>query len=165
MASLRIVNASLLICLARAGHLDLLGAGGVEVLIPLPVALEVLSGPELDPARVAVAGGWGSRDHRVDVPASVLEWGLGAGESSVIAAALRHEGATAVLDDAEARRCARTLGVPVLGSLGVVIDAAKRGRIPAAGPVLRDLRQAGIYLSDALIREVLSRTLGEPWEA
>ena len=35
-----------------------------------------------------------------DVPAIVLEWGLGAGETAVIAAALESQEHTAVLDDA-----------------------------------------------------------------
>lgn len=113
---------------------------------------------------MALDGGWGGRAAAVEVPAAVLEWGLGAGESSVIATALAYEGSTAVLDDAEARRCARTLGVRVVGSLAVVIEAVRSGHIPAASPVLRDLRRAGIDLSDDLMRSALARSLGEGWE-
>lgn len=164
MTRLRVVNASPLICLARSGHLDLLSAGCVDVLIPSPVVVEVLAGPETDAARMALVGGWGRQTGAIEVPPAVMEWGLGAGESSVIATALVHQGSTAVLDDAEARRCARTLGVHVMGSLAVVIDAARHKLIPAAGPVLLDLRRAGIYLSDALVRDALARSLGETWE-
>jgi predicted nucleic acid-binding protein len=42
-------------------------------------------------------------------PAAVFEWGLGAGEAAVIAAALEGGGRTAVLDDAQGRKCARAL--------------------------------------------------------
>lgn len=164
MLGLRIVNASPLICLARAGHLDILTAGGVDVMIPPAVVEEVLAGPETDAARLALVSGWGLRSSSTYIPAEVTEWGLGAGESSVIAIALENPGSTAVLDDAEARRCARTVGVPVMGSLAVVIDAARKKLIPKAGPVLLDLRQAGIYLADSLIREALLRSLGETWD-
>lgn len=158
-----VVNASPLICLAKAGQLDLLERLDPEVLVPEPVAGEVLAGPPGDPARLALEGGWGLRRLGPHVPHRVLEWGLGAGESSVLALALEMSGAIAVLDDREARVCARLLGVPVIGSLGIVLRAAREGIIPAAVPVLRTLRAAGIHLDDPTIREALRRTTGEPW--
>lgn len=144
--------------------LDLLQAGGIEVLVPPAVVAEVLAGPAADAARLALTAGWGVRPGPVDIPSAVLEWGLGAGESSVIARALALPGSTAVVDDGEARRCARTLGVPVMGSLAIIIEAARNGHIPAAGPAIKDLRRSGIYLADSLVREALARALGEAWE-
>lgn len=52
--------------------------------------------------------------------------------------------------------CARVLRLPVIGTLGLVLRAKARGRIPVARPVVEDLRRAGLYLSDALIREALA---------
>lgn len=158
-----VVNASPLICLAKAGLLDLLERLDPEVLVPEPVASEVLAGPPGDPARVALEGGWGFRRPGSHVPHRVLEWGLGAGESSVLALALETASATAVLDDREARVCARLLGVTVVGSLGLVLRAAREGLIPAAAPALQALRGSGIHLDDATIREALARTTGESW--
>lgn len=164
MADAWIVNASPVIVLAKAGHLDLLDEPGVEVLVPEAVALEILAGPTDDSARRALDGGWGTRLAVATVPSNVLEWGLGAGESAVIAAAVERPRALAVIDDAQARSCAAALAVPVIGTLGLVLRAARRGRIPAATPAIRDLRAAGLFLDDALIREALDRALGERWE-
>lgn len=163
MTATFVVNASPLICFAKADALGLLERLAVEVVVPEPVVGEILAGPPGDPARIALEGGWGRRIPGPHVPHRVLEWGLGAGESSVLALALELTGATAVLDDREARVCARLLGVPVIGSLGIVLRAAREGIVPAAVPVLRALRAAGIHLDDGTIREALRRTTGETW--
>lgn len=101
------------------------------------------------------------------MPEAILQWGLGAGESSVIALALSLTGgfasATAVLDDLQARRCARAAGLSVVGTLGVVVRAARQRRLPKARPTIRALRAAGLYLDDRVIRTVLQRVLAEDW--
>ena len=62
----------------------------------------------------------------------------------------------AILDDMAARRCAAAHRVPVRGTLGLVLVAKREGLIPAARPVLDGLRQAGMYLSDALLNRALT---------
>jgi predicted nucleic acid-binding protein len=158
-----VVNASPIITLAKAGHLVLMTALATEVLLPEAVVVEVLEGPGTDPARQAVEGGWGTRVAVPKVPVSVLEWGLGAGETAVLAVALARGDCTAILDDAESRRCARTLSIPVMGTLGVVVRAKKQGRIASAAMVIGALRTAGLYVDDALIARVLWESVGEVW--
>ena len=91
-----VVNASPVITLAKAGHLALLTALATEVLLPEAVVAEVLAGPVTDPARQAVEEGWGTRVAVPQVPVSVLEWGLGAGETAVLAVALARGNCTAI---------------------------------------------------------------------
>ena len=158
-----VVNASPLIVLAKAGHLGLLQAVSSRVLIPEPVTAEILAGPPDDPARRALEGGWGVRIPGPATPASILQWCLGAGESSVLAAALGIPGSEAALDDADARSCARVLGIPVVGTLGLVLRAKVRGRVPSAAAVLRDLVRCGLRLQDGVIRDALRRVAGESW--
>jgi predicted nucleic acid-binding protein len=62
----------------------------------------------------------------------------------------------AILDDLAARRCAAAHHVPVRGTLGLVLAAKRKALIPAARPVLDELRQAGMYLSDALMNRALT---------
>lgn len=83
-----VVNASPLILLAKAGHLDLLEQSASNVLVPNAVKTEVLAGPPGDPARDALLRSWGRSVSVATVPSEVLEWGRGAGENEVIAAAL-----------------------------------------------------------------------------
>jgi predicted nucleic acid-binding protein len=62
----------------------------------------------------------------------------------------------AILDDLAARRCAATLRIPVRGTLGLVLIARQRGRIPAARPVLEGMRASGMYLSDSVMNKALA---------
>jgi predicted nucleic acid-binding protein len=161
---IRIVNASPLIALAKAGLHDLLSPPGDTIRILHAVASEIDAGPQNDPARVLLSSHLGQLLPPIPIPGVVLEWGLGAGESSVLAEAIRTPGAEAVLDDAAARRCARGLGVAVTGTLGVVVRARQAGRITAVAPALMALRDAGLFFSDELAEVILAR-LGEEWPA
>lgn len=159
MADAWVANASPLIALAHAGKLELLEKLPDELVVPEAVVEEILAGPD-DPARRALASGWGPRRSAV-VPENVAEWGLGRGQSAVVALALDLE-ATAVLDDRNARRCAKALGVPVIGTFGVIIRAKSQGVIAAAEPVIRSVIDAGLYYDDQSIRMLLS-SVDEHW--
>lgn len=154
-----VVNASPLIALAHAGGLELLQRLPTQLLIPEAVVDEVLAGPE-DPAHRALAGGWGSR-WPVTPPERIVEWGLGRGESAVLALALELS-ATAVIDDRAARRCAHVLGVPVIGTLGVIVRAKRRALIAEAAPLIRSVLAAGLFCDEEMIATLLT-AVDEPW--
>ena len=97
------------------------------------------------------------------IPAELLAWDLGAGETGVLAYALAHSGSIAILDDGAARRCARSLSIPVKGTLGIILLARQRNIIPSAAEVLRILRANGFRLDDSVIAEALYATVGETW--
>lgn len=61
-----------------------------------------------------------------------------------------------IVDDLAARRCAATLGIPLLGTLGLVLKAKQRGSVPAARPLLEQLRRSGLYLSDRVMNQALA---------
>lgn len=61
----------------------------------------------------------------------------------------------AIIDDLAGRRCAQTHGIPVRGTLGLLLLAKRRGRIEAVRPVLEGMRGTGMYLSDRLLNEAL----------
>ena len=161
VADIWVVNASPLIALAKVGHVDLLAAPGRSVVVPEAVAEEILRGHADDPARRALEAGLDVRPAALDP--EVLEWSLGAGESAVLSLS-RALGALAILDDREARVAARTLGVRFSGTLGIIVQAARAGRIGSAAPLIRALRSAGLYLSDHAVANALRRHLGESWE-
>lgn len=96
----------------------------------------------------------------VPLPREVERWQLGHGESQVLGIARGKAGARAVLDDRAARRCAASLRIPVVGTLGVVALARQRGVISSAREVLSELRSNGLWLCDALLEEILD-LLGE----
>jgi predicted nucleic acid-binding protein len=94
------------------------------------------------------------------VPPEVLGWDLGAGESQVIDSATSAQADRLVIDDLEARRCARAMGLRVIGTLGVVGRARTAGLIPTAAPVIKALRDNGLYVRDDVVEEIL-RQVGE----
>lgn len=65
-------------------------------------------------------------------------------------------GTEVIIDDLAGRRCAEALGIPVRGTLGIVLTAKKRGLIPSARPILEQLRLSGMYLSEKVINQALA---------
>lgn len=158
MAERAVVNASPLIFLTRAGLLDLLQLLSTEIIVPEIVASEIEIRGKSDPTAQAIANtAWLVVTQTPPIPTQIQSWGLGPGESSVLAWAHAHPGCEAILDDLAARRCAVTFNIPVRGTLGLALIAKQRGRIPSARRVLEQLRQGGMYLSDHVMDEALAR--------
>jgi predicted nucleic acid-binding protein len=157
MREVLVVNASPLIFLGNAHRLDLLQSIGAQrILVPDPVFVEVTSGGHTDVAAAALLQAtWCERTEVKQIPPDVLEWDLGPGESSVIAVALQTPGACAVIDDLNGRKSSLVLGVDVIGTLGIVLVAHRRGVIGDPRAVLAELRSAGMWLSDAVITRAL----------
>lgn len=152
-----VVNASPLIFLYGAGQLDMLRLYHGRIFIPLAVVAEVTAKPRgLSPARVVQLPSWSVILPELPVPEAVAEWDLGPGESAVLARALATPGCRVVLDDLAARRCARALGLPTTGTLGLVLLAKQHGRIASAREVLDSLRASGMYLADRVVERALT---------
>ena len=157
MAEPPAVDASPIICLARSGMLDLLQVEGPRVIVPSAVAEEVTRGSRAAETIAALEDRpWIVVGDPLPCPPSVLAWDLDPGESAVLAWALAHRGTVAILDDLVARRCAKALGVPLCGTLGLVLRARQRGLIPSAREAVEKLLSAGLYLSESVIRQVLA---------
>lgn len=158
MAERAIINASPLIFFSRSGHLDLLRAFANEVWVPEPVAREILQRGARDiTARVIEHTAWLNIKPAPPIPERVLEWRLGAGESSVLALAVTHPDTEVIIDDLAGRKCAASLDIPLRGTLGIVLVAKRRGLIPRARPVIESMMSAGLYLSRPVLDEALRR--------
>lgn len=155
MAEPPVVNASPLIVLARAHRLDLLQILGDRVLVPEAVVDEVTVHSDEAARALESEARWIKWIPSVPVPEAISAWDLGRGESAVLSWALSRPGTIAVIDDFAARKCAQVLQIPMKGTLGLILLAKARGQIPAARPVVQELRRAGLYLSDELIAQVL----------
>lgn len=152
-----VIDASPLILLSRGGHLALLQVFANEVWVPAPVAAEIRSRGERDiTSRVLRTTGWLRVHPEPSIPEPIARQRLGAGESATLAIALEHT-LTAIIDDLAGRRCAEMLGVPVRGTVGIVLAAKRRGVIPAARPILAELTAVGLYLSERVLDEALRR--------
>lgn len=153
-----VVNTSPLIHLAEASLLHLLREAAPTVWVPEPVAREIRAYGNLDPtARALAAHDWLEVQPVPVLSAQVLAWDLGPGETAVLELARTFPGSTAVIDDLAGRRCAEALGLPLRGTVGLVLAAKQAGRLTAARPVLENLRDSGMYLSDAVLQRALRR--------
>lgn len=150
-----VVNASPLIVLAKAGQTSLLLRLSDILIVPHEVAEEIRAGADDDPAR-----GWLERKGAACIQAprpfnpTVLAWDLGHGETAVLSRAHDERGLEAIVDDRAARRCAAALGIPVRGTLSILLLAKRRGFLPAVSPVLDAVVVAGLHVDDNLLTHV-----------
>jgi len=144
-----VTDSTCLIGLKRIGHLDLLPALFEPIMIPPEVGREF-----------GITLAW----LRIEVPsdaamAATLKLLVDNGEAEAIALASERK-VRIVLDDRQARLVAKNLGIPIIGTVGVLAKAKQAGIIAVLKPVLSKLEAKGFYISDALKEEAL-RIAGE----
>lgn len=155
-----VINASPLITLFRSGQADLLPRLFTHIVVPKAVWQEVvLDGWEDTASRELKLQTWPTREDVVSSP-RVAAWELGAGETAVLSHALANPPLRAVIDDRDARRCAKTLNIPMLGTGGLLVLAKRRGLLPSVGEGIARLRDAGLWLSDEIV-QILKTQAGE----
>jgi predicted nucleic acid-binding protein len=153
-----VINASPLILLCRAEKLVLLHEFAAHIFVPTAVAKEILARGKSDVTAKAIESTpWIEIIPAAPIPEAIASWGLGLGESSVLAVAAARPDVTAIIDDLNGRKCAVSLGIPVRGTLGIVLAAKRRGVIRQARPVLEDLIASGLYLQRQILDDALRR--------
>lgn len=154
-------DAGPLIYLGGAGHIDLLHRLFARVVVPRLVHDEVVvAGAGLLGSAEVAAASW---IEVVDVvPDAGLLSLLDAGEAAAIPLAERL-GALLLCDDGDARAIAKQRGLPIVGTLGVLLKAKKVGALALVGPVISTMTRAGMFVSPSLLAQVLAAA-GEPGE-
>lgn len=90
----------------------------------------------------------------------VLTKELDGGEAEVICLALEQKADWVILDDQDARRFAHRYGLNVIGTLGLLAWAKKKGVIKSFRSEVEKLQKAGFYATPTLI-EKLATEIGE----
>lgn len=112
---------------------------------------EINQGSRNDPARKWLKGPGKEFKARVKkVNPVIAAWDMGLGESDVLSYAFENPGYWAVVADRAARNCARNLQISFMGTIGVILLAKKERLIPEVVPLLLQLREAGIHISDGV---------------
>jgi predicted nucleic acid-binding protein len=150
-----VVDSSALIFLSKIESLPLLSRLATKVVVPASVHREVLAGKHHQLVGIGSLA-WLRLEPDILLPAEIASWGLGDGESQVLAHAVSVAWSEAVVDDLQARQCARTLGIAFTGTAGVILRAKLNGSIPAARPLLEELLRVGMYLSGNLVETMLA---------
>jgi len=77
------------------------------------------------------------------------------GEAQAIALFSEIKADFILLDDLKGRKYADSQGLPLAGTVGILITAKKKGLIPELRPVLEILKTQRIRLSDDVFRKAL----------
>ena len=141
-------NTSPLIALMNLGQLWLFEQLFGTVVIAPAVALEV--GPSF-----ALPHWITQQALALPIAENVSGLSLGAGETETISLAIELGARLVILDDRPARRKAQSLGLPVIGILGVILSAKKRGLITAIKPCLDTLIQNDFRIAQPLYDQIL----------
>jgi predicted nucleic acid-binding protein len=147
-----VADASALIALARIGHLGLLRELFGSVAIPIAVEEEIMRHPR----RLEGAGPEWSVSHTASDQAAVAslrrELDRGEAEALVLAAQL---GVPVLIDEQPGRQAARSRGLAVTGTLGVLLAAKQAGLIERLDVALRKLQAEGFHMSADLMADLL----------
>lgn len=88
----------------------------------------------------------------------VLGAGLHTGETEAIALATELGAARVVIDDRRARAVAETLGLAVVGTVGVIVAAKRLSLIDAVRPTLQAMIAAGFYVAPSVVDRALAQS-------
>ena len=151
-----ICNTSPLQYLHQLGRMEILPILTGQLIVPAPVIAELEAGRALGCDVPEMHGfPWVATRQPVSSPALPLAADLGRGEAAVLALALESQNAVVILDDAVGRRAAGLLGIRMTGTLGLLLDARKRGLILKLSPVLDELDRLRFRVSPTTRAAVL----------
>ena len=82
---------------------------------------------------------------------------LDGGEAEAIALALEH-GSMILIDERKGRNYAKKLNLLVRGTLGLLLEAKKKGIVKSVTECIDKVKRAGYYLDDELIEAILLKS-------
>lgn len=152
-------NATPLIGLAIIEEFEMLHKIFNEIHIATAVYEEVVTyGKDIGGAKTHVSGAkWietVSVKDRLAVDVLLDELDSGEAETIVLAHELKAD--WVLMDERKGRRKLTSLGIPKIGTIGLLLKAKELGLIPMVQPKLEDLNIKGFGLSPALIQQVLN---------
>lgn len=152
-------NSSSLIHLAKIEQLDLLRQIFGGVMIPEAVYKEcVIEGKNREDAKKIEKAKWIKvteiKDKNLEKALTVI---LDEGEAETIVLALEESVDLILLDDYEAREIARSYGLKVTGTMGVLMRAKSQGKINSLRENLDRLRNSGFWITEDLYTRILQQ--------
>ena len=141
-------NSSPLIALEKIGQLGLMRALFSPVIIPPAVARETAPTVALPP--------WITVQPLTrPLEPKTMRPTFGPGEREAISLSLEIRATRTILDDEPARRLARQLGLSVIGTLGILLAAKRKGLLNAIRPHLDDLLRTNFFIGPELYERLL----------
>ena len=156
-----VTNSTPLIELSKIRQLGLLREVYGTILIPEEVYIEVVIDGTGKPGAAEVkAAEWihcQSVTNKNQVSTLQGQHSLHLGECATIVLAEEVKAEQVILDDNAARQEAVARGLPVIGTVGVLLIAKTQSIIPAVRPILDNLRAQGTRVSQDLYYQVIAK--------
>ena len=148
--------------LAKIDALDILHKLYGEVLIPEAVASELAQVKRTQPGALQVLNSYWIKTVKIRNKAIVekLARRLDIGESEAIALSIELNADILIIDEMLGRTVAKKLVHSIIGMVGILLEAKKKGLINAVKSYLDKLRDTGFRMSDELYQLAL-RKAGE----
>lgn len=149
-------NSTPLIALSKIGKFALLKDYFPEICIPRAVYIEVVdNGGNLYGARKVKEVDWIKvKEVGNQLAVKALKTSIDAGESEAVILATEIGADLLIIDDADGRQIAQGMGLKVTGTVGVLLMAAKDGKLDLKG-ALEHLRAEGFRLSQKEYQRIL----------
>ena len=88
---------------------------------------------------------------------SIIEASVDKGEASAIALAIELDDCLLIIDDLKGRKFAHQLGLTIIGTIGVIVDAKLVGIIPSVKPILAKIKSTNFRITEHLELLILKR--------
>jgi len=88
---------------------------------------------------------------------SIIEASVDKGEASAIALAIELDDCLLIIDDLKGRKFAHQLGLTIIGTIGIIVDAKIAGIIPSVKPILAKIKATNFRITEQLELLILKR--------
>ena len=151
-------NTTPIISLMKIGKLEILKDLYEEIYIPQEVLSEIEAGKHKKYYLNLLEFEWIKIEQIQNRKSVTYFLDLDKGEAEAIILATESEADLILLDEALGRYHAKHAGLKITGTIGILIKAKKQGLIAELKPLIFELRDKGVWLSDSLIERILEIT-------
>jgi uncharacterized protein len=148
-------NTTPIISLLKIDKLHILKDLYGEILIPKEVYNEMEAGRNREFYTDLSKLSWIKIEKIKDEKSLTYFLDLDKGEAEAIVLATEREADLIILDESLARFHAKHIGIKITGTAGILLKAKQLGYIKEIKPILIELKEKGIWLSNELIHSIL----------
>ena len=151
-----VINTSPWIALSICAKTKLLKQLYEEVYMPIGVKEEILIGGEEKVGVIELGkSSWLKVEEVTDIEKPKLLYELDRGEAEVIILAKEKKIKEVLIDEKVARMQAKILGLEVIGTLGLLLMAKKKGLLSEIKPLIKKMLQRGIWIRSETVKGIL----------
>jgi len=88
---------------------------------------------------------------------TIIETSVDKGEASAIALAIELDDCLLIIDDLKARKFAHQLGLTIICTIGIIVDAKLAGIIISVKPILAKIKETNFRISEQLEKLIITK--------